>query len=108
MTYQVSVNTNRTFAIRANGQNKLKVQTSVGGVQVPARFSDLEDYNSSGVQDKYVLMYDAATQTYVPVNPDIVLSNAATESSSVGLPTSFVNQLDTQLDNKINFDGGVF
>jgi len=107
MTYKVTVSSNN-YTVKLGNVSKLKVQTSSGGVQLPAKFSDLSDYNATGLNDKYVIMYDAATQTYYPVNPDVVLSAATTEPISPGLPADFENQLDIDLDNKIDLDAGTF
>ena len=70
--------------------------------------NELLDVNLSGVSDKYVIMYDSSTKKYVAVNPDDVLSAAVTEPTSLGLPTNFKNQLDVDLDDRINLDAGTF
>lgn len=107
MNYKVTLSSN-IINVRYKSDEKFKVQTLIGGVQVPSKFSDLSDYNSSGLQDKYLIMYDATTQKYIPVNPDVVLSAATTEPISPGLPGDFTNQLDIDLDNKIDLDAGTF
>lgn len=79
--------------------------------QVANRFSDLADVDTNGVSDKYVVMYDATTQTYKLVNPDQILNAAATEPVQpglVGYASTFLSQLDTDLDNKIDVDAGTF
>ena len=68
--------------------------------------ADLEDFNPTGVQDKYLVMYDATTQKYITVDPDQVLSAATTTGG--GLPQNFINQLDSDLDDKIDLDAGTF
>lgn len=107
MTYHVSVGSN-SFSVKMAGKPKVKFSVISGGLQVPTKFSDLGDYNPTGLNDKYIIMYDAATQTYYPVNPDAVLSAAATEPISPGLPADFENKLDVDLDNKIDLDAGSF
>ena len=98
-----------SFNVRLTSKNAFKVQTTSGGIQVPAQFSDLSDFDTAnGLRDKYIIMYDAATQKYIPVNPDEVLSASVTEPESPGLPTDFKDQLDTDLDNRIDLDGGTF
>jgi hypothetical protein len=69
---------------------------------------DLADVNTFGVEDKYLIMYDAEVSTYRVVNPDEVLRAAVLESTQPGLPDEFLDQLDTDLDNRIDFDGGEF
>jgi hypothetical protein len=53
-------------------------------------------------------MFDQETNQYVAVNPDEVLRSAVTDPISPGLPDEFLDQLDTDLDNRIDFDGGEF
>lgn len=96
------------FNVRLKGQQKFKISTNLGGVQVPAKFEDLADFDPSGLQDNYVIMYDANTQKYKAVNPDLVLIKSVTEPSSPGIPTTFINELDVVLDDKIDLDAGTF
>jgi hypothetical protein len=86
----------------------IKPDSRPGGVLVPAKFSDLEDFDASNLSNNYLIMYDAATQTYKAVNPDEILSKAVTEPISPGLPAVFVDKLDVDLDDKINLDAGGF
>jgi hypothetical protein len=51
-----------------------------------------------------VLTYDASSGEFVAVDPDDVLSNAIND----GLPNDFINELDVDLDDKIDLDGGSF
>lgn len=97
------------FNVRLNRNNNFKVTVKTGGVGVPARFSDLIDFDGTDANDQYVLMYDASTGKWKAVNPDKVLSAAAvTEPIQVGFPTDFVDKLDTDLDDKIDTDAGGF
>ncbi len=104
MTIKVTQRTN-TFNIKLKGPDNYNVRTLSGGVQVPAQFSDLSDFDASNVQDSYLVMYDATTQKYKAVSPDFVLSKSVEDSS---LPADFVDQLDVDLDNKIDLDAGTF
>lgn len=63
---------------------------------------------TAGSGDGYVLMFDGTTQTFKFVNPDDVLSKAATEPQQPGLPEDFINQLDIELDDKIDIDAGTW
>ncbi len=89
---------------------KQKIKTTVASGVIMARtLSELLDVDLSNVKDKYIIMYDSASQKYLAVNPDDVLSAASsTESEQPGLPGDFVNTLDTDLDNRIDLDGGTF
>ena len=72
----------------------------------------IPDIDATDMKDKYVLMYDANIQRIKFVNPDEVLNAAAetetTQPGLVGFTTSFLNELDINLDNKIDIDGGQF
>ena len=90
--------------VKLSGSQKFKVTTLTGGIQVPVRFKDLSDFNGQNLSDKSVIMYDAETQKYTTVNVDELLS-AAVDGE---LPSDFKDQLDTDLDNRIDLDGGAF
>lgn len=90
--------------VKVSVPQKFKVSTLTGGIQVPASFGDLEDFNEQNLSDKSVIMYDATTQKYTTVNVDELLSAAVTG----GLPSDFKDQLDTDLDDRIDLDGGGF
>jgi hypothetical protein len=100
--------TSNTFSISVKNNNNYKIVSQSGGVQVPGKFEDLEDFDTTGVSDNYIIMYDAATQKYKPVNPDDILLKSVTDQVSPGIPTAFVDQLGVDLDNKIDLDAGTF
>lgn len=89
---------------------KQKINATVAsGVIMARNFDELLDVDVSGVNDKYVIMYDATTQKYTAMNPDELLSAASdTETIQPGLPADFVNTLDVDLDDRINLDAGTF
>ena len=104
MTYKVSVSSN-SYSVKQKSAAKFKVTAILGtGASEVANLSDLSDVNVSGIQNGYVLTYNSSTGQFVAVDPDNVLSNAVTG----GLPTDFINKLDTDLDDKIDLDGGGF
>lgn len=104
MSIKVTQTTNY-FSVKIQSPSTYKV--NVGGAgSVAGSLADLDDFNPSGVQDKYLVMYDATTQKYITVNPDEVLSASLTTDG--GLPQDFINQLDVDLDNKIDLDAGTF
>ena len=92
-----------------HSQTSFKATVRVGGILVPAKFEDLIDFDNTELNDKYVIMYDSATKKYKLVNPDQVLSaSSTTEVIQPGLPSDFVDTLDVELDDRIDFDAGVF
>lgn len=104
MTYQVSV-ASSSYNVRQSLPNKFRVSAILGsGALEVANLSDLQDVDITGLEDGYVLIYDGASQKYKAVNPDDVLSGAL----EGGLPNDFINTLDTDLDDKIDLDGGGF
>jgi len=102
MTYQVSV-ASSSYNVKQSLPNKFKVSTILGVSEV-ANLSDLQDVDITGLEDGYVIMYNAATGKYTAVNPDEILSGAV----EGGLPNDFINTLDTNLDDKIDLDAGTF
>ena len=106
MNYKVSLGTN-SYSVKQKLSLNFKVSTVEGAGGV-ANLSDLSDVDVTGIQDSYLIMNDSASGKYKAVNPDVVLSKAATEPISPGLPADFEAQLDVDLDNKINLDGGGF
>lgn len=109
--FKVILQSSNSFNVKFKGQDKLKIVSVSGGfVNVPVKFEDLidVDINTADKQDKYVVMYNAAENEYRLVNPDEVLSAATTEPIQPGLPTDFTNQLDIDLDDKIDLDAGTW
>jgi hypothetical protein len=105
MTYKVSLGSNNSFSVKQQSSRNFKVSAILGsGASDVANLSDLDDVNVSGVQNGYVLSYNASTGQFIAIDPDSVLSNAVTG----GLPSDFVNTLDVDLDDKIDLDAGGF
>jgi hypothetical protein len=105
MTINVTQVTKK-FNVRIQKPNQFKVGVKAEASSVAGNLTDLGDFNPTGVQDKYLIMYDATTQKYITVDPDVVLSSSLTTNQ--GLPQDFINQLDVDLDNKIDLDAGTF
>ena len=80
----------------------IKVKTQI---VVPDTLNVISDVDVSNVQDGYVLMYDDGLQKYTFVDPDTLLSKSVADNF---LPPDFLNKLDTDLDDRIDFDGGGF
>lgn len=93
------------FQIKLNRANNYTVTQEK---TVVAEFlSDLADVSvpNLSAKDNYVLTYNASLQKYELVPADEVLQSAASDSN---LPDQFVDQLDVQLDSKIDLDAGGF
>jgi hypothetical protein len=79
--------------------------TATVGIIDSENLDGLGNIDISNVQDGYVLMYDLDSNKYIFVDPDDVLSKAVQDDS---LPEDFLNQLDIDLDDRINLDSGEF
>ena len=54
------------------------------------KFEDLEDFDDSGLNDNYVIVYDQATNSFKTVDPDVLLSKSVIDSS---LPDDFIDTI---------------
>jgi len=108
MTYKVSVSSGNNFSVKLSQPSNYKTSLSYQIEIMPQTLDDLTDVEISGANDKYVLMYDAASGKWKDRNPDEVLSAATTEPIQPGLPADFENQLDVDLDDRIDLDAGGF
>jgi hypothetical protein len=108
MTYKVTYSPFNNYSVKSSAPIKPKVTLGVTFEIMPQYLDELTDVEISGTNDKYVLMYDAATGKWRDRNPDVVLSAAVTDPISPGLPANFVNTLDVDLDDKIDLDAGTF
>jgi hypothetical protein len=109
MTYKVNFTSGNNYSVKIS--QPLNYKTSLGfNIEImPQNLDELDDVEISGNNDKYVLMYDAASGKWKDVNPDTVLSAASnTEITQPGLPNDFINTLDIDLDDKIDLDAGIF
>jgi hypothetical protein len=96
-----------TYQVKVKSKQKIKA-TVASGVIMARTLDELLDVDVTGVKDKYLIMYDSSTQKYTAVNPDDILSAAVTDTESPGLPSDFKDQLDVDLDNRIDIDAGTF
>jgi hypothetical protein len=99
------------YSVSMDGANSFSV--FVERTIVADRLSDLSDVSATdlGNKDQYVLVYDASTQKYKLVNPDVLNSAASTETNQpglVGYATAFLDRVDIDLDNRIDLDAGTF
>lgn len=93
------------YSVRIDGLNSFSV--SVEKTIVADKLSELSDVSVSDLpnKDQYVLVYNATSQKYQLVPADDVLVTAASDQN---LPQTFIDQLDVDLDDRIDVDGGSF
>ena len=93
------------YLVKRSGTQKFTVTQEK--TVVAENLSELADVSVSNLagSDKFVLAYNASLAKFELIPADSVLTNAAADAV---LPDSFVNQLDVDLDNKIDLDGGSF
>jgi hypothetical protein len=109
--YNVTMSYNNEIDVTLESATNTQVSTSY---VVAESLEDLENLDTSALDktglttNNYVLVYDAVSQTYKFISPDNVLVAAVTDESTPVLPQEFIDQLDVDLDNKIDFDGGGF
>jgi uncharacterized Zn finger protein len=112
MTYKVTFSSGNNYSAKLSQPTNYK--TTLGfNVEIMAQnLDELSDVEISGNNDKYVLMYDAATGKWKDRNPDEVLNAAAstetTQPGLVGYATAFLDRVDIDLDDRINLDAGGF
>jgi len=109
--YRVKMTYGNNITAQLTSATNLRLSTT----QLLAQsLEDLGNVDSSALDkvgnttNHYVMVYDATLKKYKFVNPDVVLAAAATEPTSPGLPQSFIDKLDVDLDNLIDVDGGGF
>jgi len=109
--FQVSMSYNNVTSVTLESSTNTQVSTSY---IVADNLDDLGNVDTSALDkignstNHYVMVYDGVAKKYKFVNPDVVLSSAATEPTQPGLPQDFINELDIVMDNKVNLDGGTF
>lgn len=109
MTYKVTYSSGYNYSVKSTKPKNYKTSLSYNfEIIMPQNLDELSDVEISGSNDKYVLMYDASSGKWKDKNPDEVLSAATAEPIQPGLPGDFTNQLDVDLDNKIDLDAGEF
>ena len=105
MTIKVTQSTS-SYSVKIQAPIKFNVQVTGEAGSVAGSLTDLDDFDPTGVENNYVIMYNASLQKYVTVDPDVVLSSAATTNN--GLSQDFINTLGVDLDDKIDLDAGTF
>jgi hypothetical protein len=72
---------------------------------VAGSLTDLDDFDPSGVQNNYNVMYNAARQKYITVDPDVVLEAAAADNV---LPEPLIDALIPEIIPQLQLDAGIF
>ena len=93
---------------RVGATNAIKVIASNSLAGSGSKLSDVSDVDTSTQAHRFVLTYNANTQKYEFVDPDVVLTSAASTTGTVigssGLPDAFLNALDTDTSRSANID----
>lgn len=112
MTYKVTFESGNNFSIKLSQPSNYKTSLTTKIEVEPMNLDQLTDVEISGNNDKYVLMYDAASGKWKDRNPDEVLNAAAatetTQPGLVGYATAFLDRVDIDLDDRIDLDAGGF
>lgn len=112
MTYKVTFASGSNYSAKLSQPSKYKTTLGFQLEIMPQNLDELTDVEISGNNDKYVLMYDAASGKWKDRNPDEVLNAAAstetTQPGLVGFATAFLDRVDIDLDDRIDLDAGGF
>lgn len=121
--YRVKMTYGNNITAQLTSATNLRLSTTQ---LVAESLEDLGNVDTSALDkvgsttNNYVMVYDGVAKKYKFVNPDAVLSAAATETTQPGLPQDFVNALAldvaqeivptlaNELDNEIDVDAGLF
>ena len=99
---------------RVGATNAIKVIASNSLSGSGSKLSDISDVDTSTPAHRFLMTYNANTQKYEFVDPDVILIAAASTVGSVvgtaGLPDAFIDALDTDPNRSANvdMDGGVW
>ena len=93
------------YLVRRSGTQKFTVTQEK--TVVAENLSELADVSVSNLpgSDKFVLTYNASLAKFELLPADSVLTSTASDAQ---LPDTFITQLETDLDNTIDLDGGSF
>jgi len=112
MTYKVTFSSGNNYSVKLSQPTNYKTTVGFKLEIMPQNLNELTDVQISGTNDKYVLMYDAASGKWRDRNPDEVLNAAAatetTQPGLVGYATAFLDRVDIDLDDRIDLDAGGF
>lgn len=109
--YKVSVSHGNTIRAELTTSRNIRLSTTY---LVAENLEDLGNLDTSSLDkdglttNNFVMVYNAVTKKYAFISPDEVLVAAVTDATTPVLPQEFIDQLDVDLDNKIDFDGGGF
>tara|TARA_B100000459_G_scaffold82318_1_gene46041 strand:+ start:372 stop:713 length:342 start_codon:yes stop_codon:yes gene_type:complete len=93
-----------------DGQPLIKFTVEEEGV---ANLRDISDIVSTalgtGIGTNFILSYDPNADNFIFISPDNVVDSAVqSNSGAVGFSTTVINQISTDLDNKIDLDAGTW
>jgi hypothetical protein len=92
-----------SISIKVPKSANINVKTQIA---VPESLSGIDNVDIEGVVDGSLLVYDGNLQRYTFKTADTLLSSSV--QGGTPLPANFINTLDSELDNRVSFDGGEF
>lgn len=78
--------------ISAAGSRSVRLQRSAADIQ---DLGDVELPSLGAGQDGHVMVYDSASDKFILVDPDVVLSSSVDDND---LPDDFISQLENEID----------
>lgn len=97
------------MAIIRKKETRARTVQSVRQVSILEDLNDVDIPSTGNAQDGQVIVYDAASDKFILVDPDVVLSQSVEDND---LPDDFIGQLEEELDlGQIQIDeldGGSF
>ena len=125
MAYKVSLQSGHNKNVRlqstgvigtaGGGSFSIKLAGGGSGGTVAKNLTELNDIDTGGAQNRWVLVYDQPSNAFKFVNPDEVVDAAVGANTvpggapaTTGLSSDTIDYLDTALDDKIDLDAGTF
>ena len=103
--YSVKLSGSSSFKVTRESTMPSNYFQELLDVSVP----DISKTSSNPHKENYVVAYNATLNKFTIIDPDAVLSASSTIiSDQPGLPEDFINTLDSDLDDRIDLDGGEF
>lgn len=91
----------QSTSVSVQNNNKIRVSLTAGGIKVPGKFRDLNDFDATNLRGNNIITYDADTQRFKTISIDDLLAISAEDGQ---LPEAFTEQISDDID----LDAGEF